>query len=75
MDGLRFSWNDKKAKQNIRKHRVSFEEASAVFFDENAIEFFDPDHSAQEDRYLMLGISNRLRILVVHIVCAKKRRK
>jgi hypothetical protein len=72
MDRLGFSWNDKKAKQNIRKHGVSFEEASTVFFDENAIEFFDPDHSLQEDRYLMLGVSNRLRILVVSYCLRKK---
>ena len=71
MDDIVFSWNDKKARQNLIKHRVSFEEASAVFFDENAIEFFDPDHSLQEDRYLMLGISNRLRILVVSY-CLRK---
>ena len=72
MDDIVFSWDDKKAKQNIKKHRVSFEEASTVFIDENAIEFFDPDHSLQEDRYLMLGISNRLRILVVSYCLHKK---
>jgi hypothetical protein len=72
MDEIRFSWDDKKVKQNIRKHDVSFEEASTVFLDENAIEFFDPDHSLQEDRYLMLGISNRLRILVVSYCLRKK---
>jgi len=72
MDDMGFSWDDKKARQNIRKHGVSFEEASTVFFDENAIEFFDPDHSLQEDRYLMLGISNRLRILVVSYCSRKK---
>lgn len=72
MDDIVFSWDDKKAKQNIKKHRVSFEEASTVFFDENAIEFFDPDHSLREDRYLMLGISDRLRILVVSYCLRKK---
>ncbi len=71
MDDIVFSWDDKKARQNVRKHSVSFEEASTVFFDENAIEFFDPDHSLQEDRYLMLGISNRIRILVVSY-CLRK---
>lgn len=71
MDDIGFSWDDKKARQNIRKHGISFEEASTVFFDENAIEFFDPDHSSQEDRYLMLGISGRLRILVVSY-CLRK---
>jgi len=71
MDDIVFSWDDKKARQNIRKHGVSFEEASTVFFDENAIEFFDPDHSLREVRYLMLGISDRLRILVVSY-CLRK---
>jgi uncharacterized protein len=65
MKRITFSWDDRKAQQNLKKHKVTFEEASTVFFDENAIEFFDPDHSIQEDRFLMLGISCRLRILVV----------
>ena len=66
------SWDARKAKQNIKKHRVSFEEASTVFFDERAIEFFDPDHSEQEDRFLMLGLSGRLRVLVVSYCLRKK---
>ncbi len=66
MNDIRFSWDERKAAQNARKHRVSFEEAMSVFFDENATEFFDPDHSGAEDRFLMLGISSRLRLLVVH---------
>ena len=65
MKEIVFSWDDKKNDSNQKKHRVSFEEAQTVFFDENAIEFFDPDHSEKEDRFIMLGISNRLRILVV----------
>lgn len=65
MKKITFSWDDRKAQQNLKKHRVSFEEASTVFFDENAIEFFDPDHSTEENRFLMLGISCRLRMLVV----------
>jgi uncharacterized DUF497 family protein len=65
MDEIKFSWDARKAKQNLRKHRVPFEEASTVFFDESAIEFFDPDHSKDEERFLMLGLSFRLRILVV----------
>lgn len=71
MSKLAFSWDDGKAKQNLKKHKVSFEEASTVFFDENAIEFFDPDHSGDEDRFLMLGISYRLRVLVV-CYCLRK---
>jgi uncharacterized DUF497 family protein len=66
MNDIRFSWEERKAAQNARKHRVSFEEAMSVFFDENAAEFFDPDHSGAEDRFLMLGISSHLRLLVVH---------
>ena len=71
MNNLAFSWDDGKAKQNLKKHKVSFEEASTVFFDENAIEYFDPDHSKDEDRFLMLGISCRLRVLVI-CYCLRK---
>jgi hypothetical protein len=65
MDGLRFEWDRDKEKINVRKHGVSFEEARSVFFDENAIEFFDPDHSEDQDRFIMLGLSFKLRALVV----------
>ena len=65
MGKITFSWDDRKAAQNLKKHGVSFEDASTVFFDENAREFFDPDHSADEDRFLMLGFDCRLRLLVV----------
>lgn len=65
MDRLRFVWDEKKNRANQKKHGVSFEEAQTVFFDENAIEFFDPDHSEEEDRFLLLGLSFRLRLLVV----------
>jgi uncharacterized protein len=62
---MRFEWDEAKNRETQRKHRVSFEEAQTVFLDENALRFFDPDHSADEDRFLMLGISYRLRVLVV----------
>ncbi len=65
MKSLSFSWDNRKNKSNQKKHAVSFEEAQTVFFDENAIEYFDPDHSDGEDRFIMLGLSSRLRILVV----------
>ena len=65
MNKLRFSWDDRKGRINQRKHRVSFEEAQTVFFDDNAIEFADPDHSQQEARFLLLGLSFRFRVLVV----------
>ena len=54
MASIVFTWDDKKNKANKKKHSISFEEAQSVFFDENAIEYFDPDHSEDEDRFLML---------------------
>jgi hypothetical protein len=71
MTSVRFSWDNRKNKTNQKKHDVSFEEAQSVFFDENAIEYFDPDHSDEEHRFLLLGISYRLRILVV-CYCLRK---
>ena len=65
MKELRFEWDNNKEKANIKKHGVSFDEARKVFFDENAIHFFDPDHSGDKDRFILLGISHRLRVLVV----------
>ena len=65
MKKLIFEWEDKKNASNIRVHGVSFEEAQTVFFDENAIEFDDPDHSIQEERFILLGLSQSLKILVV----------
>lgn len=65
MDELRFEWDDEKEKINIRKHGISFDEARTVFFDEKAVQFFDPDHSEDEDRFILLGISFKLRTLVI----------
>lgn len=65
MSPLSFSWDDRKNKTNQKKHGISFDEAQTVFFDENAIEFYDPDYSQSEDRFVMLGLSYRLRVLVV----------
>ena len=65
MNNTRFIWDSSKASLNKRKHGVSFEEAQTVFYDENAIEYFDPDHSDDEDRFIMLGFSFKLRMLVV----------
>ncbi|MCP5487274.1 MAG: BrnT family toxin [Verrucomicrobia bacterium] len=65
MDDIEFEWDERKSRENKRKHKVSFEEAQTVFLDENAIRFFDPDHSQDEDRFLMLGMSFTLRVLVV----------
>ena len=65
MKKLIFEWDDKKNTSNKRKHGVTFEDAQTVFFDENAIEFDDPDHSIQEERFILLGLSQSLKILVV----------
>ena len=65
MDRITFSWDEKKNKANQKKHKVSFEEAQSVFFDEDAIEYFDPEHDEPEDRFIMLGLSAHLRVLVV----------
>jgi uncharacterized DUF497 family protein len=65
MKSIKFLWDDKKNFANQTKHKVSFEEAQSIFFDENAIEYYDPDHSESEDRFLMLGLSHQVRILVV----------
>jgi len=62
---LEFEWDDRKAAANRRKHGVSFEEASTVFSDENALFLADPDHSDEEDRFILLGLSASLRVLVV----------
>ena len=65
MNSISFSWDDQKNIANQKKHRISFEEAQTVFFDEYAIEYYDPDHSELEDRFLLLGHSYRIRVLVV----------
>ena len=65
MSDTPFTWDPRKAKQNVEKHRVSFEEASTVFYDENALEIDDPDEPSGEDRFVMIGISARLRLLAV----------
>jgi uncharacterized DUF497 family protein len=63
--GVRFEWDLWKNAENKRKHGVSFDEATTVFLDEHAIEYFDPDHSEDEDRFLVLGWSAHSRALVV----------
>jgi uncharacterized DUF497 family protein len=65
MNELRFQWDAGKEKANVRKHGISFEEARTVFYDEHAIQFFDPDPSEDEDRFILLGMSFKLRTLVV----------
>ena len=65
MGRLTFSWDDHKDRANQRKHGVSFEEAVGAFADENARLKHDPDHSQDEDRFILLGFSAKLRLLVV----------
>jgi len=65
MKDLYFDWSEAKNKANVRKHGVSFEEAKSVFFDEYALLIADPDHSENEDRFVLLGLSAKLRLLLV----------
>lgn len=65
MSGLSFEWDSKKAESNARKHGVTFEEAKTVFFDDQALVIPDPDHSENEDRFIIMGKSGQSRMLVV----------
>ncbi len=65
MKELHFEWDQRKEKGNVKKHGVSFEEARTAFYDENAIQFYDPDHSDEEDRFILLGLSLKPQVLVV----------
>ena len=68
---LTFEWDQEKAESNLRKHGVSFEEARTVFYDEHALVMPDPDHSSAEERFVIMGLSSTLRILVV-VHCFRK---
>ncbi|MDJ0916633.1 MAG: BrnT family toxin [Woeseiaceae bacterium] len=65
MPELTFEWNSRKAAENRRKHRVSFEEAKSAFLDENARVIADSEHADHEDRFILLGLSIQLRLFVV----------
>ena len=65
MTDLHFEWDKRKASANVKKHGVSFEEARSVFVDERAKLIDDPDHSEDEHRFILLGLSNSLRLLIV----------
>jgi uncharacterized DUF497 family protein len=65
VSGLRFEWDERKNKANRRKHRVSFEEAETAFSDEHGLLIHDPEHSDDEARFVLLGMSSALRVLVV----------
>ena len=65
MKYIEFEWDENKNKLNQKNHRISFEEAKTVFYDENARLIADPDHSVDEERFILLGLSSTLRTLVV----------
>ncbi len=62
---IKFEWDSAKSIANIKKHGVSFEGAQSVFYDEFAVQFFDEEHSANEERFLLLGMSTEGRLLLV----------
>ena len=65
MSHLRFEWDPDKAASNVRKHAVSFDEAATTFSDEGGLVIDDPDHSDEENPFILLGQSAKLRLLVV----------
>lgn len=65
MDALRFEWDSDKAAEKLRKHGIAFAEAETAFFDDHAKVIPDRDHSALEERFILLGMSASLRVLVV----------
>lgn len=62
---IKFEWDERKATANLKKHHVSFEEAKSIFFDEFGIQFFDEEHSSDEERFLLLGMSAGAKLLIV----------
>ena len=62
---IKFEWHQSKAAANLKKHQVSFEEAQTVFYVEFAVQFFDEEHSDDEERFLMLGMSVHSKLLIV----------
>src|SRR5438132_9311783 len=62
---MRFEWDDEKANANLKEHGVSFDEAKTVFEDPLYVDFYDPDHSLDEHRYIIIGLSSRKRLLIV----------
>ena len=65
MESLRFEWDAQKNEINKKKHRISFEEARSVFYDDAALVIDDPEHSEEEDRFIILGMSTQANLLVV----------
>ena len=86
MDTVKFEWDKNKNELNQKKHKISFEEAKTVFYDEEALLIDDPEHSQEEARFIILGLSKRANLLVVchcyrasetviRIIFAKKKKK
>ena len=86
MNTIKFDWDKNKARINLAKHKVSFEEGQSVFDDDNARLIFDPDHSENEDKFILLGLSCSLKILtvvhcykdennIIHLISARKATK
>ena len=71
MGNIEFAWDRRKARSNLARHGISFEEAQTVFLDENARLIDDPDHSDEEERFLLLGYSFRARCLMVSHCCRR----
>ncbi|MCH5249415.1 MAG: BrnT family toxin [Lachnospiraceae bacterium] len=69
MEYIKFEWNENKNQINLKKHKITFEEAKAVFYDENALVIDDPDHSEDEERFIILGLSSKANLLVVCHCC------
>ncbi len=65
MDELKFEWDENKNEINKKKHKISFEEAKTVFYDEEALLIDDPEHSQEEERFIILGLSKKANLLVV----------
>ncbi|GFI55371.1 hypothetical protein IMSAG013_00414 [Clostridiales bacterium] len=65
MDIIKFEWDENKNEINKKKHKISFEEASSVFYDEGALLIDDPEHSQEEERFIILGLSTKANLLVV----------
>jgi len=65
MNDIEFSWDPKKAEINQKKHHITFEEATTVFYDADALVIDDPEHSTEEDRFIILGYSSKANLLIV----------
>lgn len=62
---MKFEWDEDKSESNHKKHQVRFEEAQTVFLDPHAIDFYDEDHSENEDRFVRIGLSGKLNVILI----------